>query len=151
MLTKMPQCNLLRAVGVAVFAEVGASVVFADVLADDAPAELTLAFVLVVPMLDNSLFRIEKVSTGDFNAQKLHQAGIIGEVLYHQIIVDAFVVHDAVSVNVNLLSASGQCVAPCLVQLLNASSECGCCEGGDCGSGGCGGCGGCNGGGCGGC
>ncbi|MCR5043236.1 MAG: FKBP-type peptidyl-prolyl cis-trans isomerase [Bacteroidaceae bacterium] len=38
-----------------------------------------------------------------------------------------------------------------ITDMLNASSECGCCEGGDCGSGGCGGCGGCNGGGCGGC
>jgi len=100
-----------------------ASVVFADVFADDAAAELALAFVFVVPVLNDSLFRIEKVSTGDFNAQKLHQAGIIGEVLYHQIIVNAFVVHDAVSVDVNLLTTSGQRVAPSLVQMLNASRE----------------------------
>lgn len=123
MLTKMPQCNLLRTVGIAVLAEMGARVVLADVLADDAAAELALALVFVVPMLNDSLFRIEKVSTGDFNAQKLHQAGIIGEVLYHQIIVNAFVVNNAVSVDVNLLTTSGQRVAPSLVQLLDAGGE----------------------------
>ena len=101
----------------------GASVVLGDVLADDAAAELALPFVFVVPVLDDSLFWIEKISTGDFNAQKLHQTGIIGEVLYHQIIVDAFVVNDAVSVNVNLLTTSSQRVSPGLVQLLDAGGE----------------------------
>ena len=101
----------------------GAGVVFTDVLANDAATEPALAFVFVVPVLNDSLFRIEKVSTGNFNAQKLHQTGIIGEVLYHKIIVDAFVVNDAVSVDVNLLTTSSQRVSPGLVQLLDADGE----------------------------
>ena len=48
----VPYGGLLGVIGIAILAKMRTGVIFADVLADDAPAELTLSFVLVVSLLD---------------------------------------------------------------------------------------------------
>ena len=47
--------HLLARIRIAILAQVRAGVVFADVLAQDAAAELALAFVAVVPLLEGVL------------------------------------------------------------------------------------------------
>ena len=59
----VPYSGLLRAIGVAILAEVGAGVVFADVLANDATTELALALVLVVFLLDGVVAIIQNNGT----------------------------------------------------------------------------------------
>ena len=55
MLLIIPHRHLLARIRIAILAKVRAGVVFADVFAQDAAAELPLAFVAVVPLLEGVL------------------------------------------------------------------------------------------------
>ena len=106
----IPYSGLLGAIGVAILAEVRAGVIFADILADDAAAELALAFILVVFLLygimaiieDNGTFWncIISEETGfhfvDFYAQELHQDRILPGNADHHVIIYAAIVRDVV-------------------------------------------------------
>ena len=77
-------------VGVAVAAEVRASIIRADVLADDAAAGLALSLVLLrfwdVPAAEHVVFRSDEV----------HEGGVVVEEPHHQLVIDTFVVPDTI-------------------------------------------------------
>lgn len=56
---QVAQRGFFRAIRIAVFAKVGAGVVFTDVLAGDATTELALTFVLVVLFLNDCALSAE--------------------------------------------------------------------------------------------
>ena len=54
-----------------------AGIVLADVLAHHAAAELPLAFVAVVAVLDDGLFRVEEVAFGNLHTEEVHQSLVV--------------------------------------------------------------------------
>ena len=95
MLLPIAYGNFFACIGVAVFAQVRAGVVLANVLADNATTECPLAFILVIAFLDDFIFRIEQVSLYNFYSNKIHQLLVCREVFNHQIVVNTFVVNYA--------------------------------------------------------
>ncbi len=93
-----------------------AGVVLADVLAHYAGAELPLAFVAVVAVLDDSRFGVEEVAFGNLYAEEVHQGLVVVGEANHQVIINAAVVLDAVWPEVNLLASGGQLIMPFLVE-----------------------------------
>ena len=93
-----------------------AGVVLTDVLAHYAAAELPLAFVAVVAVLDDGRFGIEEVAFGNLHAEKVHQSLVMVGETNHQVVVHAFVVLDAIPLDVNLLATGGQLKMPFLVE-----------------------------------
>ena len=89
-------------------------VVFADVFADDAAAEGTLTFVAVVLFLDDFFAVKERVNY--LNAKEIHQNFVIFRNANHQIVVDTFVMLDAVLRNVNFFAAGGKLEVPFFVE-----------------------------------
>ena len=113
------------------------SIVFTNILANHAAAELSLAFISVVFLLDGVLRFVEHDGIGrygfcakqrvlnglNFNAQEVHQSFVVMGKAYHQIIIHTMIVLDAVLFDVNLLAAGGQLVMPFPVEFRKPSGE----------------------------
>ena len=116
---------LLARIRIAILAQVRAGVVFADVLAYHAAAKLPLAFVAVVFRLDGVLAGVQRNGVGGYgicaeqrafhglylHAEEVHQGLVVVGKAYHQVVVNAAVVTDAVLADVDFLAASGKVVA----------------------------------------
>ena len=92
-----------------------ASIILANVLTHHTAAELPLAFVAIVAVLDDGLFGVEEVAFGNLYTEKVHQSFVVVRKANHQIIINAAVVMNAVWRKVNLLATGGQLVVPFLV------------------------------------
>ena len=103
-------CFLLARIRIAILTQMRASVVLTNVLAHHATAELPLAFVAVVAVLDDGRLGVEKVAFGNLHAEKVHQSFVLVGESNHQVIIDATVVLHAVEIG--SLTTSGQCVVP---------------------------------------
>ena len=108
-------------VGVAVVAEVGASVVLADVLGHDAATSEALARVFLVgaglPFVGNTE---ERIARNELRADELHELGVVREALYHQTVVDTAVVFDSVTVKISDFAARSRRNAPTLHELADS-------------------------------
>ena len=86
-------------VGVAVVAEVGAGIVFADVLGHYAAAGEALTRVFLVgaglPFVGKAE---ERIAGDELSADELHEFDVVRKALDHQPIVDAAIVLDAVAI-----------------------------------------------------
>ena len=133
----VPHRHLLARVRVAVLAQVRAGVVFADVFAQDAAAELSLAFVAVVPLLEGVLRLAQPDGAGGdrlraeqgvfhrlyLHPEEVHQNLVVVSETNHQLVIYTAVVLYAVSPDVNLLAAGGQLVTPFPVEFRKPSGE----------------------------
>lgn len=133
----VPHRHILARVRIAVLAQVRAGVVFPDVFAQDAAAELSLAFVAVVPLLEGVLRFAQPDGAGGnqlrakqgafhrlyLHAEKVHQNFVVVCETNHQLVIHAAVVLYAVSPDVNLLAAGGQLVMPFPVEFRKTSGE----------------------------
>ena len=113
----IPHSHLLARIRIAILAQMRTGVVFTNVLAHHAAAELPLAFVAVVTVLDDGRFGIEEVAFGNLHAEEVHQGLVVMGEANHQVIIHAAVVLDAVWRKVNLLATGGQLVVPFLVEV----------------------------------
>ena len=105
MLTIILNCLLLARIRIAILAQMRAGIILADVLAHHAAAELPLAFVSVVAVLDDGRFGVEEVAFGNLHAEKVHQIFVVVGKANHQVIINAAVVLHAVEIVI--LTASG--------------------------------------------
>ena len=62
--------HFLARIRIAILAQMWAGIVLADVLAHHAAAELPLAFVVIVAVLDDGRFGIEEVAFGNLHAKE---------------------------------------------------------------------------------
>lgn len=133
----IPHRHLLARVRVAVLAQVRASIILPYVFAQDAAAELALAFVAVVPLLEGVLRFTQPDGAGGnrlrakqgvlhrlcLHAEEVHQSLVVVRETNHQVVIHATVVLYAVSLNVNLLAAGGQLVMPLPVEFRKPAGE----------------------------
>ena len=115
----VPCRHILTRIRITILAQMRAGVVLADVLTHHAAAELPLAFVAVVAVLDDGRFGIEEVAFGNLHTEKIHQGLVVVGKANHQVIINAAIVLH--TIKIGRLATGRQGVVPAfyLVQLTN--------------------------------
>ena len=117
MLLEILQHDVLACIGITVYAEMAASIIHANIFADHTSTHFTLTFILeILPFQGNLWNTTEQIWLREFPDMKIvNQFLVISKELFHQLTINAAVMLDAISVQINTLSTGGQRKVPAFV------------------------------------